>query len=64
MIDYKLISADSHVDEPLSMWQERMPADYREKAPHRKVVDGRLLEFRDGMRPRKVELGTGRDGEG
>ena len=58
MADYKLISADSHVNEPLSMWQERMPAEFRHKAPHRKVVDGKLLEIRDGMRPRRVELGT------
>ena len=58
MMDYKLISADSHVNEPLSMWQERMPAEFRHKAPHRKVVDGKLLEIRDGMRPRRVELGT------
>ena len=57
-MDYKLISADSHVNEPLSMWQERMPAEFRHKAPHRKVVDGKLLEIRDGMRPRRVELGT------
>ena len=57
MIDYKLISADSHVDEPLEMWQERLPEQFRHKAPHREVVDGKVLEFRDGLRPRKVELG-------
>ena len=34
MFDAKLISADSHVDEPLSLWQERLPVHLRHKAPH------------------------------
>ena len=57
MIDYKLVSADSHVDEPPEMWQERLPERFRDRAPHRKVVDGKEVELRDGLRPRKRYLG-------
>ena len=34
MRDYRLISADSHVNEPPDLWQARVPAHYRERAPH------------------------------
>ena len=30
---YALLDADSHVSEPLNLWQERLPAKYRDKAP-------------------------------
>ena len=29
-----LLDADSHVSEPLNLWQERLPAKYRDIAPH------------------------------
>ena len=41
MADYRIISADSHLNEPLSLY-ERLPLEYRERAPH--------LEERDGKR--------------
>ena len=31
---YQLISADSHVNEPPDLWLDRLPARYRERAPH------------------------------
>ena len=31
--DYKIISSDSHVIEPWFLWQERLPAQYRDRAP-------------------------------
>ena len=33
MVAYTLLDADSHVSEPLNLWQERLPAKYRDKAP-------------------------------
>ena len=33
MAAYTLLDADSHVSEPLNLWQERLPAKYRDKAP-------------------------------
>ena len=36
VIDYPVIDADSHVNEPPDLWQKRVPAKFRERAP--KVV--------------------------
>ena len=30
---YRLISADSHVNEPPDLWTSRVPAEYRDRAP-------------------------------
>jgi predicted TIM-barrel fold metal-dependent hydrolase len=38
---YKIISSDSHVIEPWFLWQERLPAQYRDRAP-------RLVRNEDG----------------
>ncbi|MCH7996245.1 MAG: amidohydrolase [Chloroflexi bacterium] len=59
MIDYKLISADSHVGEPLELWQERLPEKFRPLAPHRETRDGKELLIQHGMRPKRVGMGTG-----
>src|SRR5262249_34322260 len=34
MADHILLDADSHVSEPLNLWQERLPKKYRDIAPH------------------------------
>ena len=34
MTQTTLLDADSHVSEPLNLWQERLPAKYRAIAPH------------------------------
>jgi predicted TIM-barrel fold metal-dependent hydrolase len=34
MADNILLDADSHVSEPLNLWQERLPRKYRDIAPH------------------------------
>jgi predicted TIM-barrel fold metal-dependent hydrolase len=33
MAEYMLLDADSHVSEPLNLWQERLPVKYRHVAP-------------------------------
>lgn len=39
--EYKIISSDSHVIEPWFLWQERLPAKYKDRAP-------RLVRMEDG----------------
>jgi len=34
MAENILLDADSHVSEPLNLWQERLPKKYRDIAPH------------------------------
>src|ERR1700710_900247 len=38
---YRLISADSHVNEPRDLWQTRLPVQYRDRAP-------RMESFEEG----------------
>jgi predicted TIM-barrel fold metal-dependent hydrolase len=33
MAEYRLLDADSHVSEPLNLWKERLPLQYRDIAP-------------------------------
>lgn len=54
-----LISADSHVFEPPTLWQERLPAQWRERGP-RLVVDGDWYVLAiDGVPPRKLARRNG-----
>src|SRR6476620_7628058 len=46
MPDYQLVSADSHVVEPMEMWQEYIDPAFRDRAPRViKVDDADYLEF-------------------
>ena len=47
-------SADSHVVEPLDLWQERLPARLRDRAPRRIEQDGRWVFLVEGMAPKKM----------
>jgi len=56
-IDYPIIDADAHVNEPPGTWQDRVPAALRERAP--KVVHtdrGDVWSFDDGKSLRPVGL--------
>ena len=56
-IDYPIVDADAHVYEPPEVWQARMPARLRERAP--KVLrtdEGDVWSFDDGARLRPVGL--------
>ena len=56
-IDYPIIDADAHVNEPPELWQERVPARLRQRAP--KVLhtpDGDVWSFDDGKKLRPVGL--------
>ena len=56
-IDYPILDADAHVNEPPDTWQARVPARLRDRAP--KVVhtdDGDVWSFDDGKALRPVGL--------
>ncbi|MBY0278690.1 amidohydrolase family protein [Candidatus Binatia bacterium] len=56
-IDYPIIDADAHVNEPPELWQERVPTRLKQRAP--KVVhtpDGDVWSFDDGKKLRPVGL--------
>jgi predicted TIM-barrel fold metal-dependent hydrolase len=57
-IDYPIIDADAHVNEPPDLWQSRVPKKWKARAP--KVVKGEdggdLWSFDDGVRIRPVGL--------
>ena len=63
MAEYTLLDADSHVSEPLNLWQERLPVKYRSKAPRMLTeYEGRpgawwLIE--EERHPHNVILGFG-----
>ena len=49
---YRLISADSHVNEPPDLWTDRVPAEYRDRAPRIERFDaGRRVGDRGRRRP-------------
>jgi predicted TIM-barrel fold metal-dependent hydrolase len=57
-IDYPVIDADAHVNEPPKLWQERVPARLRERAP-RVIKDeqgGDLWIFDQGKANRPIGL--------
>ena len=50
MADYKVISADSHAEEPGEIY-ERLPEELRHRKPHIEVVDGHRYQVLDGQHP-------------
>ena len=56
-IDYPIIDADAHVNEPPDLWQTRVPSKHRSRAP--KVIhtdEGDVWSFDDGKRLRPLGL--------
>ncbi len=53
-----IVDADGHVMEPFAMWQERLPAEYREIAWQRRRVDGEEAVYFYG-RPTRFEWTVG-----
>jgi predicted TIM-barrel fold metal-dependent hydrolase len=49
-----IISADSHVMEPPDLWQERLPAALRSRAPRQEIRDGRYVLLVEGAPPRTM----------
>lgn len=57
MVEERLISADSHVNEPPEIFAERLPARLRDRAPRVAEVDGVASLVIEGLRPRKLPRG-------
>jgi predicted TIM-barrel fold metal-dependent hydrolase len=56
-LDVPIVDADAHVNEPPDLWQTRVPARWRDRAP--KVLhtdDGDFWSFEDGKRSRALGL--------
>ncbi len=51
---YKVISADSHVEEPAEV-HDRLPHEYKTRAPHVETIDEHLYHIVEGMPPRLIE---------
>ena len=56
MASTQVISADSHVQEPLSLYRERVPAKFHDRIPHIEERDGGTYYVFDGKRPRRIDL--------
>ena len=49
--DAKVIDVDTHFTEPPDLWTSRAPAQYKDKVPHMKTVDGVSRWFVKGDNP-------------
>ena len=56
-----VISADSHIQEPLELYEERLPKKYRHCTP-RTMTDSNGAVYRviDGKRPRRIDIAESR----
>lgn len=59
MIESRVISADSHVQEPPDLY-ERLPKGLRERAPRRVERNGNIYIEVDGRKPRRIDLAEAR----
>src|SRR5262245_57242896 len=56
-LDYPIIDADAHVNEPPDTWQARVPAKLRARAPKvLRTEQGDVWSFDDGKRLRPLGL--------
>jgi predicted TIM-barrel fold metal-dependent hydrolase len=58
MVKRALISADNHVFEPVTLWQERLPAEYRSRGPRVEQRDDWVVMAIEGMPDRKLTKGA------
>ncbi len=59
MADYKIISADSHCEEPEELYEQLSP-EYRERAPHIEKRGDGVYMIQEGQIPVRVDLMTKR----
>ncbi len=64
MPKHALISADNHVFEPVTLWQERLPQAFRDRGPRVEQHDGWVVMAIEGMPDRKLTCVNGESGSG
>lgn len=57
MTALNVISADGHADEPWEIY-ERLPAEYRDRAPHLEIIDGTRNFVCDGTDHTTLPIGA------
>ena len=55
-----VISADSHVQEPLTLYSERIARQYRHRAPRIETRNGGTFLIVDGRKPRRLDIAAAR----
>lgn len=63
MSESRVISADSHVQEPPEVYGERLPRHLRHRVPRVEVRDGKRYMIVDGKRPRRMDFAESRETE-
>ena len=56
----RVISADSHVQEPPELYTERLDKKFRDRAPHVEERDGHKYFIVDGKKPRRMDFAEAR----
>ena len=59
MVNIPIISADSHAEEPVELF-ERLPAKYRDRAPHIEERNGGTYYIQEGQRPIRQDIAGSR----
>ena len=62
MSDAEVLSADSHVQEPQDLY-ERLPKQFRDRAPRIEEIDGATYMIVEGRKPRRFDLAEERANE-
>ena len=63
MTTLTIISADSHVQEPAEIYGERLPRQFRDRAPHIEERDGARYIIVEGKKPRRIDISETRETE-
>ena len=63
MAAHMIISADSHVQEPEELYNERLPAKFRDRVPHVELRDNKRFFIVEGRKPRRLDVAEGRETE-
>ena len=64
MPDEKIISADSHVQEPKTLYLERVPAKYHHRLPRVEEREDGTYSIVEGRKPRRLDVAKARETEG
>ena len=63
MIETRVISGDSHVQEPNEMYTARLSEEYMARLPHVEVIDGVRYRMVEGRKPRRLDIAEARETE-